>query len=108
VRHRRAWTSWTRLGIPLGLVLWAAPALAADPDEDAAPKTKRAVEILDHVDWERPSDDGKFDLSRFRIDTKRGLTYRRSAKLGNRPIELRVYGPVQRHTTFGLGFKIKF
>jgi hypothetical protein len=107
VRHRRRWTSWTRLGIPLGLALCAAPALASDPDEDRPPTTKRAVEILDHIDWETPPDH-TFDFSRFRIDTKRGLTYRRSTKLGSRPIELRVYGPVQRRTTFGLGFKIKF
>ena len=107
MRHRRALASWTRIGIPLGLALWTAPALAADPDEDGAPTTKRAVEILDHIDWEAPPEDA-FDLSRFRIDTKRGLTYRRSTKLGNRPIELRLYGPVQRRTTFGLGFKIKF
>lgn len=109
MRHQRGWTSWARLGIPLGLALSAAPAPghAAELEEDAGPPTKRAVEILDHIDWENPPEE-KFDLSRFRIDTKRGLTYRRSGKLGDRPIELRVYGPVQPHTAFGIGFKIKF
>jgi hypothetical protein len=106
--HRRAWTSWARLAIPLGLAL-SAPARASDSDEDVPAPTKRAVEILDRVDWESHSNDDKSDLfARFGFDRQQGLAYRRTIEVAGRPVEWGVYGPVQRRTSFGLGFKIKF
>ncbi len=102
--HRRTWTSWARLGVPLTLAL-GAPAAANEPVEEP-PTTKRAAEILDHMDWS-PEEKGHL-LARFGIDKRQGVAYRRTIQVGGRSIELGIYGPVQRRQSFGLGFKIKF
>ena len=104
--HRGAWKRWVGIGLPLTLAL-GAPAAASEPADDP-PTTKRAAEILDHMDWENEPQTKADLFARFGIDRRQGLAYRRSAELGGRPIEWGLYGPVQRRTTFGLGFKVKF
>ncbi len=92
------------LGVPLTLAL-GAPAAASDP-VDETPTTKRAAQILDHMDWAPEEKSGL--RTWLGIDKRQGLSYRRTIQLGGRSIEWGVYGPVQRRKTFGLGFKIRF
>lgn len=98
-------TRWLAVGLPLALVL-GAPARADEEVVEPAPRTRRAVEILDHMDESlvvKPS-----PLTRLGLSTRDGLTYRHSIMLAGRRFELRLNGPVQKRKTFGLGVKIEF
>ncbi len=105
MRHRRSTKNWQlALGLPIALIL-AGPAGAKDPGQELRP-TRRAAEILAHVDEELESKPSPF--TRLGLNTRHGITYRHSLELAGRRIELRVNGPVQRRKTFGLRFKFEF
>jgi hypothetical protein len=106
VRHtRKRPGSSAALGVAIA-VLIVAPA-GADEPRSASPVAHR-VEIIAHVDGIAPAHRKWSLLAPLRISRDHGLSYRHSFVLGDRVVQFRLNGPVQRRKSLGLGFKIRF
>ena len=106
MRRARRWPG-SRAALGLSIALGSAAPAGADEPRSAPPAEGR-VEILAHVDGIAPEPRVWSLLSPLRISRDHGLSYRHSFVLGDRVVQLRLNGPVQRRQSLGLGFKIRF
>ena len=82
----------------------AGPALAVDP-EIPLPEPKTLTELLKLTKSKgisTPWFPGHFHLA------KRGLSYKHSLTVGERPVKVKLQGPVMKGGRFGLRFQVKF
>jgi hypothetical protein len=99
------------LGITAAVALLGTPTAAAfaqDTDAESQPRIIRQREIL-ISSTDEPRAKGGWLAENVRLNAKYGFAYKQKLKMGDRPVVVRIRGPVMRkQKALGLTFKIDF